>query len=79
MFRSVRQVAATGAKCAISDCILLSRSANLHVLYVLNSSQAGEASAPYHENHGLCAAAVSTTSGSGHCRPREAVYKAVVV
>jgi len=46
---------------------------------LLNSTQTGQATSPHHEDHGLRPAVVSTTSRLGHCRPREAVYEAVLV
>jgi len=51
----------------------------MHVFCVLNSTQAGKAASSHHENHGLCTAAVSTSSRSRHCWPRKAVYKAFMV
>ena len=47
-------------------------------LYLLHSSQVGEAAAPHHAHHGLCPAAVPTTRRARHPRPRSTVSKAVM-
>jgi len=46
---------------------------------LLNSTQAGQTASSHHENHGLCSAAISTTSRLRYYRPREAVHEAIMV